>query len=277
MLSRKCVVLAAVAGLGLATSAMAAPSYTGLDGNLDSSLFTYKYEGDVLPQNAGLGFVLNDPNSVYGTGSDPASLGNSSGVDYLRIDTDTNTTIPANQYGDAYYYSLTGGTGTNWDPGYVGGFTVEFRAIVRASNSGTYGAAVRAGDGNSWGLHQVWNTKYSGDLTAVTTPDNSTDWHIFRIASYSPDGSSAGQVYKVWRDGTEIGTFAQNSVYTGSVLAFGDYVSGNAEVNLDVDYLRWTTEGAYAPAVPEPSMAMGLLLAGSGLMLRRRNGLARQD
>jgi hypothetical protein len=264
------VLAAVVAGTGLAGSAMAAPSYTGLDGDLDSSLFTHKYEGDVLPQNAGLGFVLNDPNGVYGTASDPASLGTSGGVTYLRIDTDTNLTVPANQYGDAYNYAITGGTATNWDPNPAGGFTAEFRAIVRANNNGTYGATVRLGDGNSWGLHEVWKNQYLSELSYVTTPDNSDTWHTFRIASYSPDGSSANQVYKVWRDGVELVTSGQNT-FSGTFLVFGDYVSGSAEVNWDIDYLRWTTEGAYSPApVPEPSTAMGLLLAGSGLMLRRR-------
>lgn len=139
----------AVMAMGLSGSVMAAPLLTGLDGTLDSSLFTHKYEGDVLPQNAGLGFVLVDPNGVYGTSSDPASLGNGGGVNYLTINTDTNITTGANQYGDAYSYKVTGGSGTNWEPHFLGGFTVEFRATIRAANSATYGAAVRVQDENS--------------------------------------------------------------------------------------------------------------------------------
>lgn len=263
----------AVMAMGLSGSVMAAPLLTGLDGTLDSSLFTYKYEGDVLPQNAGLGFALVDPNGVYGTSSDPASLGNSGGVNYLTINTDTNDTVTANQYGDIYNYQLMGGSGTNWDPHFLGGFTVEFRVIVRANNSGTYGAAVRVQDENSSGLFQFWRDKMSGDLASVATAPNDDALHTFRIASYSPDGSSAGQVYKVWRDGTEIGTFAQNANYAGSLLVFGDYVSGIGEVDFDIDYLRWTTDGAYAP-VPEPSSAAMLLMLGGGLLFRRRKGLA---
>ncbi|MCC6238675.1 MAG: PEP-CTERM sorting domain-containing protein [Phycisphaerales bacterium] len=263
----------AVMAMGLSGSVMAAPLLTGLDGTLDSSLFTYKYEGDVLPQNAGLGFALVDPNGVYGTSSDPASLGNSGGVNYLTIKTDTNDTVTANQYGDIYNYQLMGGSGTNWDPHFLGGFTVEFRVIVRANNSGTYGAAVRVQDENSSGLFQFWRDKMSGDLASVATAPNDDALHTFRIASYSPDGSSAGQVYKVWRDGTEIGTFAQNANYAGSLLVFGDYVSGIGEVDFDIDYLRWTTDGAYAP-VPEPSSAAMLLMLGGGLLFRRRKGLA---
>lgn len=111
----------AVMAMGLSGSVMAAPLLTGLDGTLDSSLFTYKYEGDVLPQNAGLGFALVDPNGVYGTSSDPASLGNSGGVNYLTINTDTNDTVTANQYGDIYNYRAHGGSGTNWGSALFGG------------------------------------------------------------------------------------------------------------------------------------------------------------
>jgi len=273
MLYRKSALLAAAAvGMGLAGSAMAAT----LDGTKDSSLFTYKYEGNVLPQNAGLGFALVDPNSIYGTPSDPASLGTSSGVDYLTINTDTNLTVTANQYGDGYFYSV-GGASSSWNPNFAGGFTVELRTIVHPSNSGTYGAGLAAQDSNSSGLFQFFYNKMIVELDTVSPMVNNDTWHTFRIASYSPDDSSAGQIYQVWRDGVDLGTFAQNTnSYSPPNLLLGDFISGAAEVNFDVDYLRWTTEGAYAPAaVPEPSMAMGLLLAGSGLMLRRRKEAAR--
>jgi len=274
MLNRKSIVLAAAAvGMGLAGTAMAAT----LDGTLDSSLFTYKYEGNVLPQNAGLGFTLSDPNGIYGTASDPASLGSSGGVDYLTINTDTNLTVPANQYGDAYFYSV-GGAGSSWTPNFLGGFTIEMRAIVHASNSGTFGAGLQAQDENSTGLFQFFHDKIIVELGTVSGMNNSDTWHTFRIASYSPNDSSAGQIYQVWRDGVDLGSYAQNTSFPNPPkLYIGDFISGSAEVNFDVDYLRWTTTGAYAPAaVPEPSTAMGLLLVGSGMMLRRRKGL-RQD
>ncbi|MCC6423220.1 MAG: PEP-CTERM sorting domain-containing protein [Phycisphaerales bacterium] len=265
---------AVVAGLGLAGSAMAAT----LDGTLDSSLFTSKYEGDVLPQNAGLGFTLTDPNGVYGTASDPASLGSGNGVNYLTINTDTNTTVVANQYGDVYHYSV-GGASSSWTPNFLGGFTIEMRAIVHPSNSATYGAGLQGQDVNSTGLFQFFYNKIIVELGTISGMDNSDTWHTFRIASYSPNDSSTGQIYQLWRDGVDLGSIAQNTSFPNPPkLYIGDFISGSAEVNLDVDYLRWTTDGAFAPApVPEPSTTMGLLLAGSGMMLRRRKGFVRQD
>jgi len=271
-MSNRLGVLAAVAGLGIAGSAMA--SLTGLDGQLDSSLFPYKYEGDVLPTAAGLGFVLTDPNNIAATASNPASLGSAGGVDYLRIDTDTNAVIANNQFGDVWNYKVTGGT-WNPDDSALGNFTVEFRAIIRATNSGSFGFAVAMVDQNSNGLMQFFNDKVIGPndsaaVGAVPTASNADTWHTFRIASYSPGGSSANQIFQVWRDGVEIGQLANNVNFLGEFLAFGDYVSGSAEVNIDIDYLRWDDTGAYSPApIPEPAFA-GLAAAGSALFFRRR-------
>jgi|GEM_PF-2123750 len=247
-------VCAVVAGISFANAVLSVPSLTGLDGTLDSSGFAGKYEGNVLPQNAGLGFALIDPNSVFGTASDPASLGSSGGVDYLRLDTDTN--IPATQFGDGYFWVKDDG-GT-WDPhdSSIGGYTFEMRAIIRPSNSSQYGFAVSAIDQNTNGLIQFFNNKIIGPLDtaasgAVPTAANDNDWHTFRIASYSPPGSSAGQIFQIWRDGVEIAQVAQNTNFLGEQLWFGDLVAGFAEVNIDIDYLRWDTNGAYAP-LPNP-------------------------
>jgi len=243
-------VYAAVAGISLVSAASAVPSLTGLDGALDSSAFAGKYEGNVLPQDAGLGFSLVDPNSIYGTASDPASLGSSGGVDFLRLDTDTN--IPATQFGDAYFWLKDDG-GT-WDPhdSALGGYTIELRAIVRATNSGQYGFAVREIDQNTDGLIQFFRDKIIGPNDtaasgAVSTAANDDDWHTFRIASYAPGNTNPSQIFRIWRDGVEIAQVAQNTNFLTESLWFGDLVSGTAEVNIDIDYLRWDTTGAYAP------------------------------
>jgi len=276
-MAKRAGVLAAVVGLGMAGSAMA--SLTGLDGQLDSSLFPSKYEGDVLPTAAGLGFVLNDPNGVASTASDPASLGSAGGVDYLRISTDTNVTGPNNPFGDVYHYKVTGGT-WNPDDSALGNFTVEFRAIIRATNSGSLGFGVQMVDQNSNGLMQFFNDKVIGPNDsatsgAVPTASNSDTWHTFRIASYSPGGSSANQIFQVWRDGVEIGQLANNVNFLGEFLSFGDNVSTSAEINVDIDYLRWDDTGAYSPApIPEPTAAFGLAAAGAGMLLRRRRNVS---
>jgi len=277
-MSKRAFLLTGIVGLGLAGSAMAAPSLTALDGTLDSSAFAGKYEGNVLPQNAGVGFALTDVNGVFGTASDPASLGSGGGVDYLRLDTDTNVSVPANQFGDGYFWVKNDGSGT-WNPhdSSIGGYTIELRAIVRPTNSGQFGAAVRMIDQNTDGLVQFFNDKIIGPNDsaasgAVATADNSDTWHTFRIASYSPPGSSAGQIFQVWRDGVEIApALAQNTNFLGEQLWFGDLVSGSAEVNIDIDYLRWDTTGAWAPApIPEPT-SLSLLGLGVASLLRRRS------
>jgi hypothetical protein len=256
-MSRFYRVCAVAAGVGFA-GAVSGQLLTGLDGSRDSSTFAGKYEGNVLPQNADLGFVLVDPNNIYGTASDPASLGSSGGVDYLRLDTDTN--IPATQYGDAYFWMKDDGGTWNPHDTALGGYTIELRAIVRATNSGQYGFAVREIDQNTDGLIQFFKDKIIGPADsaasgAITTPVNDDNWHTFRIATYSPDSTSAGQIFRIWRDGTEIAQVAQNSNYLGEQLWFGDLVSGMAEVNIDIDYLRWDTTGAYAP-IADPGWAV---------------------
>lgn len=277
-MSKRALLFTGIVGLGLASSAMAAPSLIALDGMLDSSAFAGKYEGDVLPQNAGLGFALGDPNGVFGTASDPASLGSSAGVDYLRLDTDTNLSVPANQFGDGYYWVKNDGVGT-WNPhdSAIGGYTIELRAIIRATNSGQFGAGVRMIDQNTDGLVQFFKDKIIGPNDsaasgAVPTADNSDTWHTFRIASYSPSGSGTGQIFHVWRDGVEIApALAQNTNFLGEQLWFGDFVSGSAEVNIDIDYLRWDTTGAWAP-VPEPT-SLALVALGATLCVRRSRRL----
>ncbi len=246
---------AAIFGVSYAGVAMADPLLTGLDGTRDSTAFAGKYEGDVLPQDAGVGFNLVDPNLIAGTSNEPASLGSAGGVNYLRIDTDTNA-----RASDAYFW--TKDDGGTWDPhdSSIGGYTIELRAIIRPTNSAQYGFAVREIDQNTDGLVQFFNDKIIGPrdtaaLGAVPTPPNNDDWHTFRIATYSPDGSSAGQVFQIWRDGVELATVAQNTNFLGEQLWFGDLVSGLAEVNVDIDYLRWDTTGAWAP-VPNPGWAI---------------------
>lgn len=263
-MSKKIAILTAVVASGFAGSVMAAT----LGPQKASTDFTYKYEGDVLPTAAGLGFVLNDPAGLSSTVDNPASLGVSGGVTYLRLDTDTNT-----PNSDIFSYRLVGGTGTNWDPHFLGGFTIEVRAIIRPTNNGTFGAAIGASDVNSSGLTQFFNNHVTGDNgTSVATADNADAWHTFRIASYSTDDNSSGQVYEIFRDGVSLGAIGQNTTFPTPTLEFGDFVSGIPAMNWDIDYLRWDTTGAYAPApVPEPTV-MGLAMVGTaGMLLRRRN------
>jgi hypothetical protein len=237
---------------------IALPAYgIGIDGTKDSADFANKYEADVLPDAAGLGFYLVDSNNVF---ADTVSL--SGGV--LTINTDA-----AGTGADAIWYQMDGGL---WNPHFLGGFTAEIRAKVNPGNSGTYGAALGLSDENSTGFFQMFFDHLDMEGTVIPTAANNDDFHVFRVTSIS-DGSSAGQVYRVYRDGVQVGSDVTQitSFPPGPPLRFGDFIAGFAEVNFDIDYIRWDTTGAWAP-VPEPA-SLGLLLAGSMVMtLRGRRG-----
>lgn len=244
--------------MGCAAVATAPAMAVGITGTKDSADFTYKYEADVLPDAAGLGFVLNDPNGVFATS---VTLGGG----FLSINTDTNATA-----NDGIWYQLDGGVGTAWDPSFLGDYTVEIRAFVSPTNSGTFGAGLAMNDENSDGLAQLFQSKVVMDLDTIPTDPNNDGYHVFRFTSIS-DGSSAGQVTRVYRDGVQVGSdVAQNTAFPNPpLLRFGDFISGSAEVNFDIDYLRWDLTGAYAP-VPEPGSLALALMGGLALIGRRR-------
>lgn len=265
------VLLAALVASGLSGVAGAAT----LNGTMDSSLFPYKYEGDVLPTAAaGLDFVRVGSAAVE---ADSASLGVDGSTNYLHINTDSNSTGS-----DLFGYKVNGGTLNNpggdpdntWNPDYPGPWTIEIRARVLASNSGTYGAIVQGSDGNTAGRMQLFDEKVKVEsaeyLEAGGNGANADAFHVFRIASYMPDWAQTGpdQVVEYWRDGVYIGQTSDDTEFT-TMLQFGDVLAGAEEVNFQVDYLRWTYQGAYAPPVPEPA-SLGLLVLGAGALLRRR-------
>lgn len=236
---------------------IAAPALgMGITGVKDSADFAFKYEADVLPDAAGLGFTLQDPNNIF---ADTVSL--NSGV--LTINTNTNSTA-----NDALWYQITGGAGT-WNPAPQGDFTVEIRALVRPNNSGTFGATLGMGDANSNGFFGMFFNKVKMGSTEIATTANDDDFHVYRIASFSTTSSSAQQVYRIYRDGVQIGgDVAQTTNFSSNFLRLGDFVSGAPEANFDIDYLRWDTTGAYEP-IPEPA-SLGLVVGGVLMLLGRR-------
>lgn len=232
--------------------AVASSSFAGatLDGLKDSNDFTYKYEGDVLPDAAGFGFVLNDPNGVVG---DTVSI--NSGV--LTIDTVNNSTA-----NDGLWYQITGGGGTAWDVAGGTALTVEIRVRINNSNSGTLGGGISLQDTNNAGFVQLFFDHIRVEGTDIATDLNNDGFHTFRFATYTPDLTSAGQIYKVWRDGVQIGGDVPVSAnFSGAAFRLGDFVSGFAETDLDIDYLRWDLTGAYEP-IPEPA-SLGLIAVGA--------------
>ena len=236
---------------------ISAPAWgVGITGVKDSADFAFKYEADVLPDAAGLGFTLQDPNNIF---ADTVSIGG--GV--LTINTNTNSTA-----NDFLYYQIAGGSPT-WSPLPQGDFTVEIRTLVRPNNSGVFGATLGMGDVNSNGNLGLFFDKVDMGGTDIATAANNDGFHVYRIASFSTTSSSAQQVYRIYRDGVQIGgDVPQITNFASHFLRLGDFISGAPEANFDIDYLRWDTTGAYEP-IPEPA-SLGLVVGGVLMLLGRR-------
>lgn len=80
--------------------------------------------------------------------------------------------------------------------------------------------------------------------------DNSDKMHIFRIA-FTGDGDLSAGGFMLWRDGEKIadGIKPFTMGNAGNRVLFGVGASAYAG-SFDVDYLRWTTDGVYAPPGP---------------------------
>ena len=207
---------------------------------LDSTLFPYAYEADDLPTVEDMG-AGNTNWSFFDHGAVDAGFAASGGV--LSYSTTAYTS------GGEWYYSNASTSGSAWmaDIGPDTSFTMEFSAKVTG------------GTGVIPGLHfivdnaaeRIWlnvapdHIAYSmgqTELGTLNVSDNSDDFHVFRLGF-----DATTDQFQVWRDGAQIaanlpapgGTVAQ-------YLAFGDATStgfGAAEI----DYIRWTPAGLYAP------------------------------
>ena len=225
---------------------------------LDSSAFQYKYEASVLPTAASPAYAYSSGNGT--TQSEYASV--TDGI--LKLDTDTD-----GQDYDSGWYSLAGGAGTAWDPHFLGGFTMEVKMKSLPNNAGSYNAWFDWFDENSEVLLQVWHNKVYLNGTVVSGLDNQSGLHTFRIVSVRVYTASADQRFDLYRDGILLIDDAPNwADYSGQKFRFGDLTSFE-ESNIEVDYIRWDTTGAYTPT-PEPATMMLLGIGGYVLSLRRK-------
>jgi hypothetical protein len=118
---------------------------------------------------------------------------------------------------------------------------------VFPNNSGTFGAALGVSDQNSTGFFQIFFDHVDMEGTVIPTAANNDGFHVYRVTSIY-DGSSAGQVYRIYRDGVQVGSdVTQITSFYGDSLRFGDFISYLPEVNFDIDYIRWDTSGAWEP------------------------------
>lgn len=95
---------------------------------------------------------------------------------------------------------------------------------------------------------------YTGnDYVRIHTGDNTDGMHVFRVA-YEGEGTK----FAVWRDGEKIGeglaSFRNGADF--NYVRFGVASSSSHGGAFEVDYVRWTTDGAYAPGEPRPGLVI---------------------
>ena len=135
-------------------------------------------------------------------------------------------------------------------------YTVEFKVQVRSKwNLDSVGDRVfqiwcgnpRAAAIFYVGTNSVtWEPNGAGTYTQITTGDNTDAMHTFRVTY---DGATR-HGYTLWRDGVVIGEYLVDSTsyLSGSAnnfLRFGVVSTSSAGGSFDVDYIRWTTDGAW--------------------------------
>ena len=143
-------------------------------------------------------------------------------------------------------------------------YTVEFKAKVNRRWSGTQANRDLAfqficGNPRDSAVFYIgasgvyWEPATIGALTALSAEANTNAWHTFRIAYSGASQNGCSFVYTLWRDGEVIGTGLKGSVaynqYASSgfpnLLRFGVVSSTTVGGSFDIDYLRWTTDGAW--------------------------------
>ena len=149
-------------------------------------------------------------------------------------------------------------------------YTVEFGAKINSCNVDGIDRTLNFMTGTTGpvgslyvGTNTVqWCLSTSGDGTYVTldTSDNTDAVHVFRVA-YS---GGARHGFTVWRDDVKIGEnlvdctnfYAYQGGSALAIVRFGVVSTSTHGGSFDVDYIRWTTEGAFAPAPPKQGLAI---------------------
>jgi hypothetical protein len=224
---------------------------------LDSSAFTYKYEGDEY--NPITGYTEN------------TSWGTTPSLLTLVPNTDDGNVIsfvgdiPS---GGGFFYS------TQW-PGHPindsTGWTLEFRVQIGTDASeatlGAFGVGVNDGSSNAGQAFGVGQNQFGSFAGVFDTSDNTDDFHVFRLAQNAASGTT-----DAWRDGVYVGSYAGNQYNFGTPeMYWGDGSGDIGGPTVLVDYVRFTP--GYFEPVPEPASASLFILGMAGVfrfVVRRR-------
>lgn len=98
-----------------------------------------------------------------------------------------------------------------------------------------------------------WEPDGIGTITNLAAVANTGDWHTFRLTYSGASQNGLPYAYTIWRDDVVIGTGLKGSVaynsYASSgfpnLLRFGIVSNSTMGGSYDLDYIRWTTDGAW--------------------------------
>ena len=104
----------------------------------------------------------------------------------------------------------------------------------------------------------TWEPNGAATYTTIATGDNTDAMHTFRVTY---DGATR-HGYTLWRDGVVIGEYLVDSTsynqYASAgfpnLLRWGVTSTSTVGGSFDVDYVRWTTDGAWDYADPPPGL-----------------------
>ena len=99
----------------------------------------------------------------------------------------------------------------------------------------------------------IWEPYGAATYTTINDADNTDAWHTFRLTYSGASQSGRPYAYTLWRDGEVIGQDLKSStVYNQyasagfpNLLRWGVTSQTSVGGSFDIDYLRWTTDGAW--------------------------------
>jgi len=210
----------------------------------------YTYDGNALPQSSTPAW-----NQVYKSAGAHESA--SGGI--LTVTTDT--------IGDYIGYQMLS---PDWNAA-GNGSTLEVRLKVDwANNADNLAGSFDIYSGSQQWLLGIGNGSIAslssfGEGFSVTLDD------AFHTLRFVVSDEAAGKL-SVYVDGNTTPAYSFTGSTSGSnQLVFGDTTGGNVSGSIQYDYITWTNDGAFAPAVPEPASLSLLAIGGSALLARRRS------